>query len=203
MASKIAPRNHIVDLTEQEEEAQDAATPIPERKFRTPSFPVKLMIILSDSRYAHIAAWMPEGKSFAILNPEEFCQQVLPATHWKKIQYIRFIRRLGRWGFVCEQYANAAGIRVEVFSHDLFIRSRPSLTREMTPLIPGDEKAVRKSQKLKLKTAKQDSSDSSKTHKRKSQKKKQLPQQLQCNKKAPMPAHPPLRVSRPSGGRSI
>ena len=43
-------------------------------------------------------AWLPDGKSFVIRNPDEFTRQVLP-KFFKATKFSSFTRKLYRWGF--------------------------------------------------------------------------------------------------------
>jgi HSF-type DNA-binding len=43
-------------------------------------------------------AWLPEGKSFVIRNPDEFARQVVP-KFFKATKFSSFTRKLYRWGF--------------------------------------------------------------------------------------------------------
>lgn len=43
-------------------------------------------------------AWLPDGKSFIIRNPDEFTRQVLP-KFFKATKFSSFTRKLYRWGF--------------------------------------------------------------------------------------------------------
>lgn len=45
---------------------------------RVPNFPAKMHSILSRQDLAHIACWNPHGRSWRILKPREFEQQVIP-----------------------------------------------------------------------------------------------------------------------------
>lgn len=43
-------------------------------------------------------AWLPDGKSFVIRNPDEFTRQILP-KFFKATKFSSFTRKLYRWGF--------------------------------------------------------------------------------------------------------
>lgn len=43
-------------------------------------------------------AWLPDGKSFVIRNPDEFTRKVLP-KYFKATKFSSFTRKLYRWGF--------------------------------------------------------------------------------------------------------
>jgi HSF-type DNA-binding len=45
---------------------------------RMPNFPAKMHSILSQTDLAHIIRWMPHGRSWKVLKPREFEQQVIP-----------------------------------------------------------------------------------------------------------------------------
>ena len=46
----------------------------------------------------YCVAWLPDGKSFVIRNPEEFTRKVLP-HYFKATKFSSFTRKLYRWGF--------------------------------------------------------------------------------------------------------
>jgi hypothetical protein len=43
-------------------------------------------------------AWLPDGKSFVVRNPDDFTRQVLP-NYFKATKFSSFTRKLYRWGF--------------------------------------------------------------------------------------------------------
>jgi hypothetical protein len=45
---------------------------------RMPNFPAKMHSILSRADLSHIVCWMPHGRSWKVLKPEEFEQSVIP-----------------------------------------------------------------------------------------------------------------------------
>jgi hypothetical protein len=85
------------------------------------------MKVLSNKTFEHIITWMPSGKSFAIIDPERFVDQVLP-VHFKTAKYASFTRKLNRWGFVKLEDAVAGG---EEFFHEHFQKSRLDLAEKM------------------------------------------------------------------------
>lgn len=70
-----------------------------EKKKRAKTFPEKLMHALIDHSDEEAVAWLPDGKSFVIVNPDLFCEDVL-SNVFKISKYASFVRKLHRWGFV-------------------------------------------------------------------------------------------------------
>ena len=65
-------------------------------------FPEKLIEILSDSSLSEIISWLPHGRSFVIIRPDIFTQQVLPkylppVDARASTKYPSFTRKLNRW----------------------------------------------------------------------------------------------------------
>jgi len=90
-------------------------------------FPLKLMKVLSNKRYRHVITWVPNGKSFVILDPKAFVSTILP-QHFKSAKYASFTRKLHRWGFVRLPDGND----LQEFSHARFQRGRIDLAEHMT-----------------------------------------------------------------------
>lgn len=66
------------------------------------TFPEKLMNLMKfaeeQTEDNFCIAWLPDGKSFVIRNPDEFTRQVLP-KFFKATKFSSFTRKLYRWGF--------------------------------------------------------------------------------------------------------
>lgn len=65
-------------------------------------FPSRLMAILNDASLTDIVAWLPHGRSFVIIRPDVFTEQVLPkylppADARSSTKYPSFTRKLNRW----------------------------------------------------------------------------------------------------------
>lgn len=65
-------------------------------------FPQKLVEILSDSSLSDVVSWLPHGRSFVIIRPDLFCEQVLPkylppVDSRGSTKYPSFTRKLNRW----------------------------------------------------------------------------------------------------------
>ena len=61
-------------------------------------FPFKLHKILSTPEYAHIIAWKPHGRSWAVVNRSLFVSAVLP-RHFNHSNFDSFNRSVNGWGF--------------------------------------------------------------------------------------------------------
>lgn len=65
-------------------------------------FPQKLLEILSDTTLTDIVSWLPHGRSFVVIRPDLFCEQVLPrylppVDSRGSTKYPSFTRKLNRW----------------------------------------------------------------------------------------------------------
>ena len=81
--------------------AQENTAPLSNTK-KKEIFPQKLMEILADSTLSEIVSWLPHGRSFVILRPDLFCEEVLPrylppADSRSSTKYPSFTRKLNRW----------------------------------------------------------------------------------------------------------
>lgn len=95
-------------------------------------FPQKLMEILADSSLTEIVSWLPHGRSFVILRPDLFCEEVLPrylppADSRGSTKYPSFTRKLNRWGFRQATRGADSG----AFHHPFFLREQPELCMKM------------------------------------------------------------------------
>jgi hypothetical protein len=70
----------------------------------------------------NIFAWLLDGKSFVVMDPQAFCDKVL-STAFKGSKYASFIRKLNRWGF----NRLISGTGLDCFHHPLFQRNRMDL----------------------------------------------------------------------------
>lgn len=85
----------------------------------------QLMKVLSDPQNSHIISWMPGGRSFAVVNPKKFVEEILPKD-FKSAKYASFTRKLHRWGFL--RVDDISG----EFYHRLFQRNRFDLAEKMS-----------------------------------------------------------------------
>eukprot|EP00529_Nitzschia_sp_RCC80_P020810 CAMPEP_0113473170 /NCGR_PEP_ID=MMETSP0014_2-20120614/17903_1 /TAXON_ID=2857 /ORGANISM="Nitzschia sp." /LENGTH=396 /DNA_ID=CAMNT_0000365923 /DNA_START=532 /DNA_END=1722 /DNA_ORIENTATION=+ /assembly_acc=CAM_ASM_000159 len=124
--------HHHHDDEEDEEENNDGSFKIPQRytksgRKRAISFPLKLMKVLSDRNLSHIVAWTPSGRSFVILKPKLFAEEILP-EHFKSAKFSSFTRKLHRWGFMRHYRGEEAG----AYYHDEFQRGRLDMVEKMS-----------------------------------------------------------------------
>ncbi len=66
-----------------------------DKKKRAKSFPEKLMQAMMENSDEEAVAWLPDGKSFVIVNPDLFCDEVLNKI-FKESKYASFVRKLHR-----------------------------------------------------------------------------------------------------------
>lgn len=95
-------------------------------------FPQKLMEILADTSSSEIISWLPHGRSFVIIRPDLFCEEVLPkflppADSRGSTKYPSFTRKLNRWGF----RQATRGADTGAFHHPFFRRDQPELCVKM------------------------------------------------------------------------
>jgi hypothetical protein len=77
----------------------------------------------------YCAAWLPEGKSFVVRNPDEFARQVVP-KFFKATKFSSFTRKLYRWGF--RQINRGIGPDDPViFGNEFFDRDNEALMSQM------------------------------------------------------------------------
>ena len=89
------------DISRNTAKAVDHTT-VPTTSRKKEIFPQKLMEILADSSLTEIVSWLPHGRSFVILRPDLFCEEVLPrylppADSRGSTKYPSFTRKLNRW----------------------------------------------------------------------------------------------------------
>lgn len=71
-----------------------------DKKKRAKSFPEKLMQAMMENADEEAVAWLPDGKSFVIVNPDLFCNEVLNKI-FKESKYASFVRKLHRYVCLC------------------------------------------------------------------------------------------------------
>jgi hypothetical protein len=65
-------------------------------------FPQQLLSILSDKSLSDVVTWLPHGRSFVIIRPDVFTEEVLPkylppVDARASTKYPSFTRKLNRW----------------------------------------------------------------------------------------------------------
>ncbi|GKY92268.1 hypothetical protein MPSEU_000197900 [Mayamaea pseudoterrestris] len=118
-------------------------------------FPQRLFAILNDPALTDVVSWLPHGRSFVIIRPDVFTDQVLPkylppTDARGSTKYASFTRKLNRWGF----RQATRGPDTGAFSHPLFQKDKPELCHGMVCQRSRDmsspEKVVKKTRKLTL-----------------------------------------------------
>ena len=111
------------------EQADPTVTKQPRKilKKRAKTFPEKLMAAMMENSDEEAVAWLPDGKSFVIVNPDLFCDEVLNKV-FKESKYASFVRKLHRWGFV----RLTSGTGTDCFHHPMFQRNKRELAGKIT-----------------------------------------------------------------------
>lgn len=107
------------------------------KKKKTKTFPEKLMQAMMEYGNEEAISWLPDGKSFVIVNPDFFCDEILKQV-FKESKYASFVRKLHRWGFV----RLTSGTGTDCFHHPLFQKNRSELVTKIvcTPRGNKDDK---------------------------------------------------------------
>jgi len=64
----------------------------PQQARKEPTFVVKVHMILSNKKFESIITWLPHGRSWRILRPKEFEEEVIP-LYFRHGRYASFMRR--------------------------------------------------------------------------------------------------------------
>jgi len=102
-------------------QSQANKKPQPPKK-RAKTFPEKLMQAMMENPNEDAVAWLPDGKSFVVVRPNQFVDLVLKKV-FKECKYSSFVRKLHRWGFV----RLTSGTGTDCFHHPLFQKNRTDL----------------------------------------------------------------------------
>ena len=97
------------------------------KRRRAKTFPQKFMDTLIKHASDDAVKWLPDGRSFLIVDDTAFVEKVL-SHDFKASKYSSFVRKLHRWGFV--RITSGAG--KDCFHHPLFQRDRCELAGEIT-----------------------------------------------------------------------
>lgn len=92
---KPAPYFYYIDRSQDKDD--DPLSPL-SPPLCVPNFVIKLHAILIRKDLEDIIGWMPHGRSWKIVNPEEFEKQVLP-HYFKQSSIASFHRQANGWGF--------------------------------------------------------------------------------------------------------
>uniref|UniRef100_A0A7S2HNK6 HSF-type DNA-binding domain-containing protein n=1 Tax=Helicotheca tamesis TaxID=374047 RepID=A0A7S2HNK6_9STRA len=98
-------------------------------------FPVKLYEILSKKEFNDIITWMPHGRSWKVLKPDIFEQDVMP-MFFEYSNYHSFNRLINAWSF----RRVSSGPDKGSYYHELFLRGMPHLYEHMRRLCKKEKK---------------------------------------------------------------
>ncbi|CAJ1950285.1 unnamed protein product [Cylindrotheca closterium] len=90
------------------------------------NFPAKLFVILSTPGYSDIICWLPHGRSWRVLQPQQFEEKVLP-HFFRHGRYASFTRQVNGWGF----RRIVSGPDYNSYYHKDFLRGKPELYKKM------------------------------------------------------------------------
>lgn len=85
------------------------------------SFVELLMDLLDDDTNSNVVAWMPDGKSFTLVNPKHFVSVEMPKIFEIK-NMSSFVRKLTRWGFT--RGFDKSTMNSDIFQHKDFQKGR-------------------------------------------------------------------------------
>jgi hypothetical protein len=134
-SQRNTPLMALVDAALSDSESSSSAlqatgAPNPERKnspMEKLSFAEQLMTVLGDESFPYLI-WMPDGKSFTIMNHKKFTSELMP-----KLFNIRnmssFVRKLSRWGF--NRYHEKETMNSDLFKHKDFRRGNWKLCSQI------------------------------------------------------------------------
>jgi hypothetical protein len=92
-------------------------------------FPMRLFALLEQAHHDqidHIISWQPHGRCFAIHKPKEL--QAILSGRFKITKYKSFLRQCNMYGFLRLTQGQDKGC----YYHELFLRGKPYLVKEIT-----------------------------------------------------------------------
>jgi hypothetical protein len=107
----------------QKETENDIRIPVASSIRPKANFAVKLHSILDNRNWNKVVTWLTSGKSFCIMDREEFTRKIL-SKYFRETKFESFSRRVKRWGF---RKVSTTGTKQDIYYHDLFQRDRPDL----------------------------------------------------------------------------
>lgn len=102
------------------------------------SFPVKLHKILSNPEFCGIVSWLSHGRSWRIINREEFEQYVIP-RYFRHSNLSSFMRQVNGWGF----HRISQGSDRNSYYHEKFLRGKSCICRQMQRLSPESIRRIK------------------------------------------------------------
>lgn len=89
------PLSSMLD-EEQAAEQRSRAKAQPKKHPRAKTFPDKLMQGMMENPNEDIVAWLPDGRSFVVVDPDRFCTEIVGKV-MKECKYPSFVRKLHRY----------------------------------------------------------------------------------------------------------
>lgn len=102
---------------------------VPPPCLQAQKLPSKLAVMLTDPDLVHVVNWLPHGRSWKIVNRDQFTEIALPRYFGHK-NYASFVRIVNAWGF----RRVTSGIDRDSYYHELFLRGKPELHQRMKRL---------------------------------------------------------------------
>lgn len=98
------------------------------RTTKKTSFAEFLMNVINDEANSDFIRWMPDGKSFTIVNHKKFTMDRMPKI-FKIRNMSSFVRKLTRWGF--HRVLQKETGNCDIFRHEHFVRGKPELVKNV------------------------------------------------------------------------
>ncbi|QLG71040.1 hypothetical protein HG535_0B00780 [Zygotorulaspora mrakii] len=100
-----------------------------------PAFVNKVWSMLNDESNANLIHWSDDGKSFIVVNREEFVHEILP-KYFKHSNFASFVRQLNMYGWHKVQDVRSGSIQTSTddkgqFENEFFIRGREDLLEKI------------------------------------------------------------------------
>ncbi|CAR29441.1 hypothetical protein ZYGR_0AD01230 [Zygosaccharomyces rouxii] len=123
--------------------AAQASTPKPTTHKKRHLFVNKVWSMLNDESNGNLIRWAEDGKSFVVVNREEFVHQVLP-KYFKHSNFASFVRQLNMYGWHKVQDVKSGSIQNSSddkwqFENEFFIRGREDLLQHIVRQRPANQ----------------------------------------------------------------
>ncbi|QLQ81177.1 hypothetical protein HG537_0E05320 [Torulaspora globosa] len=121
--------------TSQSPQQTPQSTPGTRHTKTRPAFVNKVWSMLNDESNVNLIQWSPDGKSFIVVNREEFVHEVLP-KYFKHSNLASFVRQLNMYGWHKVQDVKSGSIQNSSddklqFENEYFIRGREDLLEKI------------------------------------------------------------------------
>lgn len=123
------------DIVKSTKKRKNSTAGASSKRKRKQTFPEKLMQAMIEYGNEETVAWLPDGKSFVVVSPDKFCDEVLQKA-FKEAKYASFVRKLHRWGFV----RLTSGTGTDCFHHPQFQKNGKELAGTIHCVPRGDDK---------------------------------------------------------------